>query len=154
MKSKKNLYFLVPAVLIIWSLIGYRIYKAIASPKTPTNIVINNSEFKPTKINTTKPYNIKANYRDPFLGTMARSSKKKKATSKKTKEVVVFPKIVYKGMIAPKTKNKPAVYLIQINGKQNFLKVNAIIDEVKLIKGNNKEVVLEYKKTRKSFPIQ
>jgi hypothetical protein len=153
MKSKKNSYFLVPAVLIIWGLIGYRIYKGFSTPKTTVNAITTTADFKPVKINSSKPYEINANYRDPFLGTLA-SNLKKRTTNAKPNEQIAFPKIVFKGIVSPKTKNKSAVYLVQINGQQNLLKLNNTTQEVKLISGNDTKIVLEYKKARQSFLIQ
>lgn len=157
MKNKKNIYFLVPAILIIWGLIGYRIYKAINPP--PTEVIAINAVdgFKPKKVKTVKSYDINADYRDPFLGILASNKKvKRKATTTvaKPKEQIAFPTIVYKGIISPKTSRKSAVYLVQINGQQNLLKLRNTSQEVTLISGNDKEIVLEYKKERKTYLIQ
>lgn len=157
MKNKKNIYILVPAILIIWSLIGYRIYKAVNPP--PIEIVAINTEdsFKPKKVEVIKSYNINADYRDPFLGTLASNKKTQRKTATtitEPKEQIVFPTIFYKGIVSPKTNKKSAVYLVQINGQQNLLKLRNTSQEITLISGNSKEVVLEYKKERKTFSIQ
>ena len=157
MKNKKTIYFLIPAALIVWGLIGYRVYKAV-NP-TPTEVIAINTDdnFKPKKVETVQSYDINADYRDPFLGTLASNKKvKRKAitTVAKPKEQIIFPTIVYKGIVSPKTNKKATVYLVQINGQQNLLKLQNTSEEVTLISGNDKEVVLEYQKERKTFSIQ
>lgn len=157
MKNKKNIFFLVPAILIIWGLIGYRIYKAV-NPLPIETITTNTvDDFKPKKIATTKSYTINAAYRDPFLGTLTSNIMRKRkvaTTVTKPKEQLVFPTIVYKGIVSPKTSRKSAVYLVQINGQQNLLKLRSASQEITLISGNGKEIVLEYKKERKTYLIQ
>lgn len=157
MKNKKNIYFLVPTVLFIWGIIGYRIIKTInPAPKTivTTNIAVH---FKPNKVNATVPYTINPNYRDPFLGKITSPKKKTKKVATKprvTKKEVVFPKIIYKGVVSPKTAKNPPIFLVQINGEQNLLKLKGEAQQVSLISGNEKEVVLEYKRKRQTFSIQ
>ncbi len=157
MKNKKNIYFLIPAALIVWGLIGYRIYKAVNPPPIEVLAINADDSFKPKKVESVKSYDINADYRDPFLGTLASNNKLKRkvtTTSVKPKEQIVFPNIVYKGIVSPKTNKKTAVYLIQVNGQQKLLKLRNTSQEVTLISGNSKEVVLEYQKERKTFSIQ
>lgn len=155
MKNKKNIYFLIPAVLFIWGVIGYRIVKTV-NPSSPKNVSVEIIEtFKPQTMQEMESYALRVNYRDPFLGTIVTvkpNSKKRVIAIPKVQ--IVFPVIVYKGMIAPQNKKKLPVFLIQINGQQYVLKLKAEEQGISIISGNNKTVVLEYKKQRQSFEIQ
>ena len=154
MKNKKYIYFLIPAALFIWGGIGYRIVKTI-NPSTPKNISVNAiGTFHPQTIQQLEPYTILANYRDPFLGTLTTGKPRLKKKKSKSKAKVLFPNIVYKGMIAPQNKNTSSVFLVQINGRQHLLKHNIEEVGVRVVSGNNKTVALEYKKQHQSFEIQ
>jgi len=151
-KNKKNIYFLIPAVLLIWGVIGYRIVKSINPTPPDTTHRVAVVDFKPKAMVVSKPYTIKADYRDPFLGTMATNKKKIKRVVQK--KPVVFPPVQYVGFIAPIGKKKSPVFILKINGQQELLKKRETAQELQLFSGNQKEVVLKYKGVKKTFPIQ
>jgi hypothetical protein len=157
MKNKKNIYILVPAVLIIWGIIGYKILSAINPDEE--EIVTNNtiSQFVPKEIKEVEKFTIQANYRDPFLGklyTKNITKKPKNNLKKDTKPPVVFPHVTYNGMIAPKEPNRPTLFLITINGKQQFMSFGKQIEDVKLLKGNDKEIIVSFKSLKKTIAIK
>ncbi|AOW20780.1 hypothetical protein [Urechidicola croceus] len=155
MKNKKNIYFLVPAVLLIWGLIGYRVYKALNPSETRITSAQNIATFIPKKIEQSNSYEIQANYRDPFLGTITSKTNTKNTVNSTTNKILTsFPTIIYKGIVSPRTSRKSAAFFIQINGQQSMLNIGGIEHEVKLISGNKEEVVLQFKKQRKTFTIQ
>jgi len=144
MKNKKNIYILLPAVILVWGLLAYKIFFAVKS----TNDVVEQltvSKFKPKVVEETATFTISANYRDPFLGTMEQKEvPKKRATGvTKKKSVTPFPTIRYNGVIS--SQDKKQVFLITINGEQFFFSKRATHKEVKLLKGSKKEVVLQFK---------
>jgi hypothetical protein len=157
MKNKKNIYLLVPAVLLIWGLIGYKIIKA-ANPTDQQDAQENALvEFVPDKIKEVEKFAINANYRDPFLGKLFTKKTPKRTTKsvkKKPKQVVEFPEIAYNGMVAPKETDRPTLFLITIHNKQQFLSIGKQIEDVKLLKGNNKEITISYKNIKKIVAIQ
>ncbi len=152
MKNKKNIYFLIPTVLLIWGIIGYKIVKSInpSQPNATTRVAI--ADFKPKELVVSKPYTINANYRDPFLGSIATNKKKvKRVVQKKS---IVFPSVQYVGFIAPIGKKKSPVFILKIYGQQELLKKRETAQELQLVSGNQKEIVLKYKGVKKTFSIQ
>ena len=154
MKNKKNIYFLVPAVLLIWGFIGYKIYATLNLENDV--LIVDNSdiEFKPEEIKEIEKFTIKVDYRDPFLGKLFTNKTPKKSIKKEVKPIVEFPKITFNGMISPKEADRPTLFLIMINNKQQFLSVGKQVDGVKLLKGNNKEITISFKNNKKTISIQ
>ena len=156
MKNKKNIYILVPAVLLVWGILGYRIFSTIKptinTQQTITAIML----FKTTTLEENTQFTINTNYRDPFLGKLP---KKQAIKSKKVQKPIVktpkipFPTITYKGLVSGK-KNKSQVFLISINGQQYFFKKSTSHSLVKLIRGTTKEVTLIFQEQQQTFPIE
>jgi len=155
MKNKKNIYLLVPAVLLIWGIVGYKIYATLNSTNDVTIVDNNAIEFKPDEIKEVEKFTISANYRDPFLGKLYNNAKKSSSpVKKKVKPTVIFPVITYNGMVSPKEANRPTLFLITINNKQQFLSAGEHVDGVKLLKGNSKEITIGFQNNKKTIPIQ
>jgi len=154
MKNKKNIYFLLPLVVIIWGLIAYKIFSGLKPSTFNEKVIQTNKQFIPKIVKQTETFKIDSNYRDPFLGTI----KKKKTAVRKTgksvvKKTVVFPIVIYKGIIAPKNRNEK-VFIIVVNGKQYLFKRNSVFDNVKLLSGTTHEVVLQFQNNRQTFPLE
>ena len=155
MKSKKNIYFLLPAVLIVWGLLGYRIYTSLA----PTNSIeqnnVSTTQFIPQEIAATETFTINTDYRDPFLGEV---SKRPKVVPKKSNKQATtvpqkpFPTIVYKGVVAAEGK-KEQVFIISIDDQQHFFKKNTTKNDVKLVRGTSSEIILQFQGEKKSFTL-
>ena len=65
MKNDKLIYILLPAVAIIWLIIGYRFYQAIEQKRdTPTQSTIPIASIEET---TLAAYELQLDYPDPFL---------------------------------------------------------------------------------------
>ena len=155
MKNKKNVYFLVIAVIAIWGYIGYKMYSSLNPEDAIITLQNQAAIFKPEKIKEIEKFTINANYRDPFLGKLfAEKKSKKRNTSVKKKPIVVFPSIIYNGLIKPKEYGRATLFLIIINNQQQFLSVGKQIDGVKLMKGNDKEISILFKTKRKTIAIQ
>lgn len=157
MKNKKNIYILLPLVLIVWGIIGYKVFSAInptADLQTsPTNLV----NFKPKTIENEATYTLNLNYRDPFLEK--RSPIKKIKTTRKTSNkqpniTIPFPPIIYNGLIEPKEKSRKTLYLVSIYNNQHFLSVGTKKDGVILVKGSNKSITVKFQQHKKEIPIQ
>ncbi len=155
MKNKKNIYLLLPVVLIIWGLLGYRVYTSLSPTDTVIQDNLPTTQFKPQEIVATETFTISTDYIDPFLGEV--SKKSKVITKKSNKKVTAtpqspFPTIVYKGVVAA-TGKKEQVFIISINGKQYFFKKNNTKNEVKLVRGMATEVVVQFQNQKRTFPI-
>ncbi len=155
MKNKKNIYLLVPAVLLIWGIVGYKIYASLNSTNEVAIVDNNAIEFKPEVIKDVEKFSISANYRDPFLGKLVNNTKKtSNSVKKKVKPIVIFPEITYNGMVSPKETDREALFLITINNKQQFLSVGKQIDGVRLLNGNSKEIIIGFQNNKKTISIK
>lgn len=146
MKNKKNIFFLLPIVLIIWGGVIYQFF-SIASPAETQKETITGFSIKPLDIKERKNITIDVNYRDPFLGKMYVEQKKTIVTPKKTPkivEVVNWPTITYKGLISD-SKKKNKIFLMIIGGETFYMKKGDLKNEVLLKDGNNESVTIIYK---------
>lgn len=156
MKNKKNIYFLLPAVIIVWSLLVYKIINGLNSSPQQTKTVELIGQFKPKMIDQASSFTINTDYRDPFLGTFEK--KKRKVTKRKNsptikKASIPFPTVVYKGIVSPKGKNEK-VFLIIVNGQQHLFKRSSIFNEVKLLNGNAQKITVLFQKQKQTFPLE
>ncbi len=156
MKNKKNIYILLPAVLIIWGIVLYKIIGGLSPDTQNFHTMIQEGKFTPKIIQQTDTFFIQTNYRDPFLGTF--EQKKKRTVRLRTntalikKEKVPFPTIVYKGIVSPKGKNKK-VFLISVNGQQHLFKRNTIFNNVKLLQGNAQKITVQFQHQKQTFQL-
>ncbi len=157
MKNKKNLYILLPAVLIIWGLVIYRFFTGINPTTKIENTVEELGEFKPKKLQEADTFSVDLNYRDPFLGTFPKKKKsaikRKSPVKKEVQPETSFPSISYKGLVTPKGKNQK-VFLISVNNQQHLYTIGSSFNEVKLLSGNDKEITLQFQKQKQTFQLQ
>lgn len=139
LKNKKALYVLVPVVLIIWGMIGYRIYKGM-SDDTPDFLVEQTNMQPIVEMLEPDTFSIIAEYRDPFLGKIRspkprvnQTKKKPVQVKKKPEPVLIWPSITYGGMIKNQKTNK-LIAMVKINGKDNLMAVGNVVSEVRLVK--------------------
>lgn len=139
MKNKKLLYILFPLVILIWGAIFYKIFY-YESP---------GEEWKEEAVSPLKnivtlsvpdTFNIIADYRDPFLGTIVHMEKApdrpmqpKVVQPPKIKVAVIWPNIVYGGMIKNQQSSQELA-LVKINGKENIIKAGDKVGDIELIK--------------------
>lgn len=151
MKNKKNIYILLPLVLLVWGAVIFQVFSFTNSEEIVSD---SNPEFnfKPIKVNKRESFSINVNYRDPFLGKMhssetAPSVKTNSSESiKKPKQVeqLVWPNIVYKGLISD-SKSKNQIFMLIIDGKNYYMKIGDTENEVFLKKGDKESVYVKYK---------
>ena len=149
LKTKTKTYVLLTLVLGIWGVIGYRILSAV-NPTKP-EIVQNNTviSFNPKMRTESDTFSIKTANRDPFLGTLL--IKKKPITQNlKPKTTIIWKPIIYHGNVSNQ-KGKAKVFIISIDNQQYLMKQGQTLNEIKLISGNNKSVLLSYKGDRKTI---
>lgn len=151
MKNKKNIYILLPLVLLVWGAVLFQLFSftnpdEVSAPDNPE------FTFKPMKVNKRESFNINVNYRDPFLGKMYANEtnakpKKTHSVSPKTfkqPEALVWPKITYKGSIAD-SKGKNTIYMLIIDGKNYYMKIGDTENDVFLKSGDKESVYVKYK---------
>ncbi|MGY3793196.1 hypothetical protein [uncultured Aquimarina sp.] len=152
LKGKKGIYVLLPLVVFIWGAIIFQVVDAF-SDDDPEITDITTVSFAKIEAKEREKFEISNVERDPFLGTIYKPKKVvAKPTSIRKKQEVVWPSIQYKGYVA--TQNKSAtIFLIEINGSEQLLKINDSFADVKLIKGSSTMVKLRYKGKSKQFQI-
>lgn len=136
-------------VLLIWGSVIYRFF----SFSQPQQLAIPTKEFKvkPLVLEERDTTPIDVNYRDPFLGKSYAPQKvsvgkvKAKSTNVvKEKEPVLWPKIVYKGIVSD-TKDKVKVFMLIINGKTCLMRKGNTEEEIFLKEGDRNAVYVKYK---------
>ena len=107
--------------------------------------------IKPFKLKERSSFTVNVAYRDPFLGKMyiAPVANHKKTSSKKKKavapeETIVWPTILYKGMISD-AKEKNKIFILTIAGHDFFMKKGDTQNEIFLKEGDKESVYVKYK---------
>lgn len=137
---------LLPIVLFVWGLVGYQLLSGFSNNDTMTIQAQSNTSFTPRMIKPRDTFAISIVDRDPFLGTLASSTKptkqptKKRAYSQPTKD---DPTVSFEGVIK-KQGSSNTVFIVNINTYQHLLKKGQTINGVKLISGNAKRIRVGY----------
>jgi hypothetical protein len=118
-------------------------------PNAGTTAIEIQRTFTPQKYTEKEFYTIKEPYRDPFLGKFPAT--KVIRTKKVKKLTVVFPSIVYNGIISGNTSQS---YILTINGRQELFKLKETLNEVTLLKATVVEVMISYKGNKKTILLQ
>lgn len=149
MKNKKSIYILLPVVLFIWGTVMYQFF-SFSGIDQKTITESNDFKIKPLQLKERDTFSINVNYRDPFLGKVNSSvSISKKNTHKikkepKIEEPLVWPTILYKGIVSD-TKEKITIYMLIINGKTCLMKKGETENEVFLKDGDRESIYVKYK---------
>lgn len=157
MKSKKSLYLLLPAAILLW---GYIIFKVIAQTGSNTvhdpkhKVVVGDVEH--TQMMDT--FKLILNYRDPFLGKAIADKPdnvpirvpqpvKKEAIPKKN---TTWPIIAYSGKITNKKSNKE-VYLLTVGDKSCAVSPGQNVNGVTVVKLLPDSIILQYEGEKRAF---
>jgi hypothetical protein len=150
MKNKKNIYILLPIVILIWGLLIYQFFSF--SNHNADETIVSEAKVKPIKIKERQIVSIAINYRDPFLGKMytavhRKTLAKKKVTTPTPKKVIdpiVWPSILYKGIVSD-TKDKNKVFMLIIDGQTFLMKKGSTEREIFLKEGDRESIEVKYK---------
>ncbi|WP_299432259.1 hypothetical protein [uncultured Aquimarina sp.] len=153
LKGKKGLYILLPVVVFIWGAILFQVLDAF-SGEDPVDSDITAISFTTIKTKERDTFTIGEVDRDPFLGTMYRPKKviNKNPKPRVKKPEITWPTIRYKGLVSAQN-NSSAIFLVEINGADQLMKINDSFSEAKLIKGSSSSIKLRYKGKTKQFQI-
>lgn len=161
MKGKKGIYILLPVVVAIWGIIGYKIYKSVY-PDVNTEATANTIVFEAAADTTQETFALAANYDDPFLsgvnarnysGSKANKSPKSIVTPKKIvpeKTILPWPQIKYKGSVTNQ-QSKVQVGLVSINNKDYMLKNGESKEGISIGKISKDSVVILFEKESRTF---
>nr|WP_298793792.1 hypothetical protein [uncultured Allomuricauda sp.] len=151
MNKNTKTYILLGAVLLIWGIIGFKVFSAM-SPEPEAPVLADNVNFKPKEQVKKDTFSILADYRDPFLGTLP-PSKKKSKTKGVAKPKVQLPDISYTGLVSDQnTKNH--IFFVTISGNQYLMRKGNTQAEVTLVSGSSKSIRVRYKGIVKTIPLQ
>jgi len=141
------------SVLIVWGIIGYRIFSAINPSTEETREQEFSVNFNPKAITELDTFSVKTVNRDPFLGTLQRNRPQRKSTGI-VKTDFKWPVITYQGLVKDKNSHSGQIFVINVNGNQSLLKRGKTFSEVTLIKGNKKELTVKYKGKLKTISLK
>ncbi|MDH7445313.1 hypothetical protein [Aquimarina sp. 2201CG14-23] len=153
LKGKKGLYVLLPLVVCIWGAIIFQVVDAF-SDEDPVIANTNPISFATIKTKEREKFTIGEVDRDPFLGTIYKPKKVINQNPKPVakKQEIVWPSIRYKGLVSAQN-NSSAIFMVEINGSDQLMRINESFSEVKLIKGTTGTIKLRYKGSTKQFQI-
>ena len=147
MKKNQKTYLLLGLVIAIWGILGFRIVKSISPSEPEPTTTITNIEFKPTALKERDTFSILANYRDPFLGTIPKSTNKptsaKATVGKQIKPKMPEKNIIYSGLVNDNATGQK-IFFLSVDGQQLMLSKNQEAEGVKIISGNAEKVKLRY----------
>lgn len=150
MKNKKYIFILLPVVLLIWGGVLYQFF-SFSGIDEDTISAPHDFQIKPLQLKERDTFSINIKYRDPFLGKIYASEQAPKANDKakmrkkpKPEEAIVWPTILYKGIVSD-TKDKTTIYMLIIAGKTCLMKKGATESEVFLKDGDKESVYVKYK---------
>lgn len=154
LKNKKALYVLLPLVLLIWGIIFYRVFSAIA-PAEPMPVESFQIGSVLQGAGSSDTFSIKNDYRDPFLAkpvSVSLPAAAKKILKKESIPAppVVWPVIIYKGMIRNHQTGKQ-VYLVSVGGQESMMKPGDVLAEAELSRAFRDSIEMVYKKEIKIF---
>ncbi|SNT14129.1 hypothetical protein SAMN05421640_2482 [Ekhidna lutea] len=137
MKGKKNIYILLPAVIVVWGLILYRVISSLSGPELTISKKYDTNYEAVTRDTTS--YTLSYNYRDPFFtyqkrkytpNKVSETKEDKKRPSKSKNKLVSkidWSQIKYFGLIEnQKTNNIKALVLIK--GNYHYVEKNEDIE--------------------------
>ena len=85
------------------------------------------------------------------MGTLLIKKKPEEKPKVKPKsDPFVWPSIVYNGTVSNQN-SKEKISVLTINGQQHIMKVGQTMNGVKLLRANNKEILISYKGTKKTI---
>lgn len=156
LNKQKKTYLLLTAVLLVWSIIGFQIYKKMNPSAIEENVLkVYSGKFNREELKEISFYEIKKIYRDPFLGVIKNKKRKIKLKKnlKKTKreKIIRFPNIRYNGIVAGEGTK---CCILTIKNTQEILKLGDSINGVKLLEVKDKQIVVEFKEKKKIIKLQ
>jgi len=155
MKKRTKTYVLLTIVIIVWAIIGYKVISAL-NPEQANKPEIESfqAKFNPTSLNERDTFSIQPVKKDPFLGTLLIKPKKKEhSNSEKKAKEIQWPMIKYQGLVSKMSSKKNQVYVITINQTQYLAKKGQTIDSVKVVNGNENQVIVNYKHKNKTISL-
>jgi hypothetical protein len=157
MTSTKKQSILIVVVVIVWGVIGYQIYQVIDGSAA---VIIPKAKIS-TPIDTlsAEPYQLIANYRDPFLknksGLQKKSTGSRNIKSVKINTTVASAPVNWNAFkflgTVENEDTKDRVALINFQGKMMMLKKNDAVEGFNIIKVYKDSVQIGFKTQKKTL---
>jgi hypothetical protein len=152
MKSKKSLYILLPAVLLLWGYIAFKIYKHMSGGG---EVIISNNRViqKSIEDNVPDTFSLILDYTDPFLSrniTTQSTSKTRVRKVKSTVKNVHWPDIIYQGRMVNQQTKRSKVSL-SIGGVDVILSRGETKNEIKLVKSYADSIKVQFQGEMKTI---
>ena len=141
---------LLMVVTIVWGAIGYQVYLNY-HPSQDEMLAASTMSFTPKQHMVKTTYKITANYRDPFTGKKYKKPTPKKPILKKEspKPEIIFPKILFMGMIEGTKKT----YIISIDDRQEIFQLKDTFQDITLEAVNEKTITIRYQNKTKNYTL-
>lgn len=154
MKNKRKTYILLIVVLIIWGILIYKFFSFTSAQKISVSSG-SDLDLVTVSVKPKDTFSIDVKYRDPFLGKMYNAHRSPKPTKSIyiPKEPVVWPSIVYKGLVSD-NREKNKVFMLNINGQTFFMNEKSVEQEVKLLSGNRSSITVYYKGEKNTITLE
>ena len=155
---------MVPLVLAIWGMIGWKVYAAMKGKKDSDFVIAKEEKIK---VSTEIPDTVKliADYRDPFLGKSIANEKDSKFNTDNYQQgnsklkvakipeptiVATWPAISYHGLVKRNGDQKTVAFL-NVSGTSYFVKGGDVAGEVQVGKLWKDSVEILFGKDKKVF---
>lgn len=162
LKNKKAVYILIPLNLLIWGFFVYRFYTAYADSDMPLSATTS-QVIKLENLKDSTAYQLKLDYKDPFLKDVKRESnlnsngsghytdQQPKKTAPPKPQVNIPPKqlpeVKYLGLIK-NTSSGQTTALVSVNGQSKLIKQNESVDGIVFKSFNKDSLVAKWGKER------
>ena len=153
MTKNQKTYLLLGLVVGIWGLLGFKFVSSLNPTVRAVQKVNKTVQFEPKTVIQRDTFSLIANYRDPFLGTLPRSLRKKKpATSPSDKKEIPRKNIAYSGFLS-EANSKDLTFFVSIEGQQYMMNKRDKIQEVTLVSGNKTSIQVAYNGISQKIPL-
>ncbi|TCK65003.1 hypothetical protein DFQ05_2215 [Winogradskyella wandonensis] len=150
---KVPIWISLPLMLITWGYLGYEVSKGINPDLPEIPSATNIADFNPKPIAKTETFTISDIERDPFLGTLEKKVEHNSAPKKKAitpTKPINTPKVNFSGIVK---NGKDQVFILTINGKQYLIRKGETVNDVKLVSGSSKQVVIRFNNTNTTILV-
>lgn len=143
MKGKATAKLLLPLVIAIWAMIGWKVYAAMNKDGDANNVSYHAPEIAAHGKALPDSVVLIANYRDPFLDKVVEVKRNAAANSSAVvvkpkaeappKATASWPKLGYYGLVK-RNGDAKTVGFLSVDGESHFVQSGTVIGEVKVLR--------------------
>ncbi len=155
MKNKKNVYLLLTITIIVWGLIGFKVYQKLFPVSSSDEFTFEQAHQRSADSIFNRAYTLNLNYPDPFLRSLMKVTKPSNTYSERktilSQKEPDWPNIVYYGYV--NKSDKPQASL-QIDQNFVLVKENQKINEWNIVQITQDSIMIEFQKKYKKYGRQ